>query len=639
MTRADTGRQGHLSPGRFRYTAELPPMVGVTPGVSVAPSGFAQKPGDRDGFQGPQSMPFPTVETNGGTGVAPRIGLPPNVAWRGTAARFRNATTGASRGHAKQRDDQCVADIRHHPVSSSVRRLTRLLRRIRRASRSRVSAGSNAAELPAGFEEDLNSPLSISDRRSLNRRIGHHSVAQGTSPGKDSICRPPAARHGLSTAGRMLLIATLISGLEPISARAESAATPFRLLGAIERCGTVFERSSSSGYRCAVGDLGGILLDKAGVLVERHGRAAFGDEFRLVNGLSWAPGGGRGLLGTVDAVIPLSHTADFAQESAEGHLEITSATFVQQGLTRWVDEDGHRRNDVRYGVTYRFRLPARETDVFGLSLFSQENLERGHRRLVTGVDYLGRWGRGSLMHFTPMTDWRVDRPGYEKRPLGGTEIGLRLDLTPTLALDTALVRWNNGVESRTDLDGRAGVSVRPHPWLSFVLEMDNIGSGEEATSALATLRIPFGGRTTKLPRWRGLGLADGPAFHGDTPDIWRPVDNLSELQLVERAVQPSLNAVDADEISVRVLQNNVPNGGELDVEVSLSAPALEDTVVLIHLIPGGENPAVPGVDFEDEPVAVTILQGEESARTFISLPASPNTGTPRSLYVEATLAI
>ena len=320
-------------------------------------------------------------------------------------------------------------------------------------------------------------------------------------------------------------------------------------------------------------------------------------------------------------------------------LDATSATFVQQGLTRWVDEDGHRRNDVRYGVTYRFRLPARETDVFGLSLFSQENLERGHRRLVTGVDYLGRWGRGSLMHFTPMTDWRVDRPGYEKRPLGGSEIGFRLNLTSTLALDTALVRWNNGAESQSGLDGRVGVSVRPHPWLSLVMEMDNIGSGEESTSALAALRIPFGGGTRKLPRWRGLGLANGPAFQGDAPDIWRPVDNLGELQLVERAVHPSSNAVNLDEISVRVLQENVQNGGEIDVEVSLSTPALEDTVVLIHLVPGGENPAVPGVDFEDEPVAVTIPQGEESARTFISLPSSPNMGTPRSLYIEATLAI
>ncbi len=397
--------------------------------------------------------------------------------------------------------------------------------------------------------------------------------------------------------------------------------------------------NASSGYRCIVGDFGEILLDRAGVLAEQSGRQVFGDEFRLVNELSWMPGGGKGLLGTIDAVIPLSHTTGFAQESVGGDLGITSATFVQQGLTRWVDEDGFRRNDVRYGVTYRFRLPARETNVLGLSLFSQENLEKGHRRLVTGVDYLGRWGRGSLLHFTPMTDWRVDRPGYEKRPLGGTEIGLRLDLTATLALNTALVRWNNGVETRSGLDGRVGVSFRPHPWLGLVMEMDDIGSGEESTSALATLRIPFGGGARKLPRWQGLGFADGPAFQGDAPDIWRPVDGLSELQLVERAVRPSSVAVDADDISVRVLQNNVPNGGAIDVEVSLSAPALEDTLVLIHLVPGGENPAVPGVDFENEPVAVTIQQGEESARTFISLPSSPNTGTPRSLYIEATIAI
>ena len=170
--------------------------------------------------------------------------------------------------------------------------------------RPRFDSPGNTGRFRGGLEQSLASP-----------RLGFALPREGSSLGRPehesgnaSNCRWPVARHGLFVAGRMLLMAALVSGLASISARADTAANPSRLLGALERCGTAFEMNSSSGYRCIVGGFGEILLDRAGVLAEQSGRQVFGDEFRLVNELSWMPGGGKGLLGTIDAVIPLSHT-------------------------------------------------------------------------------------------------------------------------------------------------------------------------------------------------------------------------------------------------------------------------------------------------------------------------------------------
>ena len=86
---------------------------------------------------------------------------------------------------------------------------------------------------------------------------------------------------------------------------------------------------------------------------------------------------------------------------------------------------GFRRNDVRLGTAFRFASPGfAGADVWGASALMQQNVERGHQRLVVGADFAGRWGEASLQHFVPTTDWRPGRAGYEERALGGTEASL-----------------------------------------------------------------------------------------------------------------------------------------------------------------------------------------------------------------------
>ena len=62
--------------------------------------------------------------------------------------------------------------------------------------------------------------------------------------------------------------------------------------------------------------------------------------------------------------------------------------------------------------------------VVGVSAWLQENLERGHQRVMAGLDYAGRWGSGSFSYFLPATEWRRARPGYEERAVEGMELGL-----------------------------------------------------------------------------------------------------------------------------------------------------------------------------------------------------------------------
>ena len=100
---------------------------------------------------------------------------------------------------------------------------------------------------------------------------------------------------------------------------------------------------------------------------------------------------------------------------------MTGALFLQWGLTRWTGDEGTRRDDMRWGVVRRVALSdAPGADVLGVSALFQHGVERGHGRLVAGVDYAGAWGCGWLHHFTPTTGWRPGRFGYEVNCTGFT---------------------------------------------------------------------------------------------------------------------------------------------------------------------------------------------------------------------------
>ena len=184
-----------------------------------------------------------------------------------------------------------------------------------------------------------------------------------------------------------------------------------------------------------------------------RGRALFGEHFRFANRLSWAPDGA-GFSGDIDAVFPVSFVA--AREPApDGRRSESSALFFQWGVTRWTDDEGTRRDDMRYGVVRRFTVSDTPgADIVGVSALFQQSVRGGHRRLVAGIDYAGAWGSGWIHHFMPTTGWRPGRFGFEERALAGTELGLRVKPTSTIALETTLGRWE-------DDDGSGGGGPAP----------------------------------------------------------------------------------------------------------------------------------------------------------------------------------
>ena len=398
-------------------------------------------------------------------------------------------------------------------------------------------------------------------------------------------------------------------------------------------CLTPVAEDVAGGARC-VGNhiMGRFLFDEAVQFMSEQGKVTFGENFRFVHRMSWAPFGS-GLAGELDMVVPLA-AVGAARVDADVDALHGSAFFLQQGVTRWTDKHGARRNDLRLGTAFRFTLPhfAGE-DVFGASTLVQQNVERGHQRLVIGTDYAGRWGGAALHHYIPTTDWRPGRSGYEERAVGGTEFSLRFDLTSTVTLDSALGRWERGDAGRSSVDGRIGLGWRPHPYLRFDA---STGLGPQADSGAfrLSLNFPFGG-PRKTPKWEGLG-AFGLADARRDADMWRPVENVGRIRTIERTAQDSAQEGD---VSVRFIQSSASSGDEIEVEVSLSAPASQDVRLTVRLAPGsGDNPAVPGEDYVDEPAVVTIREGATSERVTFRLLNNPDMNTERTLSVDVTRA-
>ena len=67
-------------------------------------------------------------------------------------------------------------------------------------------------------------------------------------------------------------------------------------------------------------------------------------------------------------------------------------------------------------------------------------------------------------------------------------------------------------------------------------------------------------------------------------------------------------------------------------------PASEAIRLLVQLVPGaGENPAVPGEDYLDEPIEVTISQGNTVGVATIQLLRNADMTEARSLGVTVSL--
>ncbi len=344
---------------------------------------------------------------------------------------------------------------------------------------------------------------------------------------------------------------------------------------------------------------------------------------------------GEGLAGDLDLVVPLASPAlGFAAGAADAP-SAPSAIFLQQGVTRWTDGHGFRRNDARYGAAWRFALS--DSDVLGVSALMQENLERGHRRLVAGIDYDGRWGHGWLQQLTPTTGWLAGRIGYQERAVGGTRLGLGLDVTDTVSLEASLSRWQDDGDGKPFMDGRLGASWRPHPWLGLRAGWGGIGPAEDTGALQVTLNVPFGGQAQRLPPWQGLGVAGGAAQNA--PDLWRPVANVDRIQTVER-IRPVADLVASGQVAVRFLQETATTGERIVLEVTFPEPVVGDVRLVARLAPGsGDNPAVAGVDYVDQPYEITVPDGSASGRVEVQLLFNPDVEAGgRTLAVKASLA-
>ena len=404
------------------------------------------------------------------------------------------------------------------------------------------------------------------------------------------------------------------------------------LLSGVQACEPTLQDGLTEGSRCMAGwAVNHLLLDAATRFAITQGQALFGEHFRIVNSMSFSPFEGT-LSGGLDVVLPLASSALLGPAPSE-----VGAFFLQQGMTRWVDDQGLGRNDFRFGAVRRFDLSdeAAASGVLGVSTFVQQSREFQHTRFVAGSDYAGKWGRGSLNVFMPTTGWRAAHTGYEERALAGIELGLRLDLTTTLSMNTAIGQWeeDDGLGGWST-NGRMAVGWRPHPWLDIGVAWNALGTSNDSKAIRVGFSMPLG-ETRKPPQWEGLGLVGG----GPEPsalDPWTPVENVGVIQVARRS---SVSDHLVSRATVRFLQDSANSGDQIGIEVLLPAVTSRDLDLIVTLAPGiGDNPAIPGVDFVDEPIPVTIRAGTSSAVVTVQLPLNADLNEARSLSATVTLA-
>ena len=266
--------------------------------------------------------------------------------------------------------------------------------------------------------------------------------------------------------------------------------------------------------------------------VEQHGKSRFGEHFHIDRRLGLTVSSGT-LSADLDVVMPLTALSSVEDDA------VPRSFFVQNGVTRWRDEHGFPRSDVRLGVVRRYALYKQPDDgVLGTSIFLQQNLERGHARMVTSFEYLDRWGQGSLSYYMPVTDWReAGRYGYEERAIAGVELNYGTDLTNTINLNVAAGRWENKNSSGAWTDrGRLDIGWQPHPWFELRGGWDGIGTGDDSRAAHVSFTVPLGEADRSPVRWEGLGRRDPSSAGFDVGTIWRSADLVGQIGVTEREV-------------------------------------------------------------------------------------------------------
>lgn len=411
-------------------------------------------------------------------------------------------------------------------------------------------------------------------------------------------------------------------------AKADDADTLWKYsLHSARQCQGAMNQDMDAAAGCILGDGINSLFDKGIGLAEEQGKETFGENFRITGDMNWSPDVGS--TGGLDMVTPFSFAGD------DRHAFTRSASFMQQGVTRWRDGFGAMRNDLRHGVVHRFRLSDEpDSGILGVSSFYLHSTEHGHEVLALGLDWFGRWGTGELRYFAPTTGWRTVRPGHEERPLEGVELGMRLNLTTTVDLSVTGYRWE-AEDGSGDMNrgARMGINWRPHPWLTFDTTWDG-GNDGDAMAAGLHLSIPLGPRTKK-PRWEWFGVAGGG--NSGNADMYQAVPDIGRIRVASRSAQVPVSG--NQQVTARFVEPSVSSGESVDVEVMVAEPAQDDITVIVRLEPGDGVPAaVAGEDFSDEPVEAIIRKGTVSTVIPISLIRNDGMNEPRSLGVTASVA-
>ena len=432
------------------------------------------------------------------------------------------------------------------------------------------------------------------------------------------------------------------------------------LFGIASSCGDAYKSSSQAGSDCLQGTIKGtvvndFLLSHTARYADAYGKQVFGGNFSLTNRLTYSSDT-EDFSGELDMVIPVAsfgggRQAGFSGGAGEGGGSETAALFLQQGLTRYTDNDGLLRNDLRYGAVHRFSLSGRPgEDVLGFSVFHQQSLEYDHARIVAGLDYNSAWGHTAFSYFKPTTGWRdsLFHRGKEERPLEGMEFSMNFRPTSTISLEAALARWEDSARWQEGGStegwvngGRIGLRWQPHPWVNIGSTWDGIGTDRGFQSVHLSVSIPFGsGVRRPAPRWQGLGLRGSGTQRGGAQDIWRPIENIGRIQVGERTRRTLRLNPDGSvkDVGIRFLQDQANSGESIRIEVTIPRAVNQDTRLEIRLIPGeGGNPAVPGEDFIHEPVYTTIRKGETKSEATLQLILNPDMTAPRALSAKAFL--
>ena len=444
-----------------------------------------------------------------------------------------------------------------------------------------------------------------------------------------------------------LTLTALLLALTPISALAQQASPKQYLLDSLQSCSLsqldqnqsrLSEQHLQSAATCmadhAIAGAFGFTQD----LLDRQGKALFGQGFSIQSSFDYSLSSSSGIQGNLDVVVPV-----YSFSSSSSDATPLRSGFLQNGITRWVDERGIQRSDARMGVVYRFTAGQNRANMFGLSALLQKNLEFDHQRLATGVDYAGIWGVASLTYFKPITDWQFNHLGYKERPLEGMDFDMQLKPTTAILFRTTVGRWKDPEGSGNWLTrGRVALEWQPHPYLKFGIERTGIGTEREAQGVHVSVRIPLGGPRQNRVRWQGLGRRLNKSTHA--PNIWRPVDHVQRLEYERRAltddeIKAWQSAAIIKDSRVRFLQPRATSGATIKLEVSLTTPAPEDALLVVEFSPGdGDNPAVPGEDYTDEPIEIWIRKGESRAIAAVQMPLNPNMSSGRALKATVTSA-